>query len=209
MLRLMVRPGEWKPSGPIVRAEEYQALLDAEGLIADAKSEAARIRAEAVAEFERRKAEGYAEGLKIAKEESSKQLVFAAVEAIRGFKSAEAKLVAVVEKSVRKIVGDLPAKERVAGLVRTALAGLATEGKAKVRVAAEDLDAAHSAIQSGLKNAGEFVEVVPDPRLLPQSCIVETAGGIIDAGLEVQLKAIVRALRTAAFGDPDFGEPAK
>lgn len=201
MLRLIDKPGEWKPSGAIVRAEEYQALLDAEGLIADAKKEAERIRAEAVAEFERQKNEGRAEGLRIAKEESSERLVFAASETIRGFKSAEAKLVAVVEKAVRKIIGDLPAKERAAGLVRTALAGLATEGKAKVRVAAEDLEAARSALLADSKTAEEFVEIVPDPRMLPESCVIETASGIIDAGLEVQLKAIGRALRMAAFGD--------
>ena len=210
MLRLIDRPGEWRPSEPIVRAEEYQALLDAERLIADAKTEAERIRAEAIEEYERQKQAGHAEGLRSAREEAAERLVFAAAKTIRGFRSVEAKLVAVVEKAVRKIVGDLPAKERAAGLVRTALAGLSSEGKAKVRVAAEDLEAARSAVftdvEGGVRNVDEFVEVAPDPRVLPDSCIIETEAGIIDAGLEVQLNAIGRALRKAAFDENDVVE---
>jgi type III secretion protein L len=201
----MERPGEWQPSGAIVRAEEYQALLDAEGLIADARREAERIRLDAVAEYEREKTRGFADGLKKAEAEAAERLLLSAAETIRGFRAAEGKLIAVVEKAVRKIVGDLPVRDRVGGLVRTALAGLAAEGKAKVRVAAEDLEAARAAIFSSDagKSACDSVEVGPDPRLSPGACVIETAAGVIDASLEVQLAAVVKALKLAAFGEAE------
>jgi type III secretion protein L len=200
VLRLIDRPAEWRPSGPIVRAEEYRALLDAEGLLEDARGEAARIVAEGQAEFERQRELGLALGRRQAAEERAALALEASAETIRSLRNAEEKLVDLVVKTARKVIGEIDVRERAPGLIRTALTSLTAEGKAKIRVAAEDLPAARDAIRGTGASADEFVELAVDPRLKPGACVLETPSGVIDAGLDVQLAAIERSLRRAAFG---------
>ena len=65
------------------------------------------------------------------------------------------------------------------------------EQKVTVRVSPADEPAVSKALAA--MTSGSYLNVVADPRLKRDSCILESDLGVIDASLETQLKALERA----------------
>ena len=94
-------------------------------------------------------------------------------------------------QSVRKILGEMNREDRIRAIVKTALANVRGQQKVTVRVAPSDEPVVSEALAA--QTAGSFLTVVADARLEPDSCILESDLGVINASLSTQLKALEHA----------------
>jgi type III secretion protein L len=191
-----------QPEGKIIRAEELRTLLDAEAIIAAAEAERKRIIEEAQAEYERQKQLGYEDGLNEGKLEMAMKMVDSVGYAVDYFGNLENKVVELVLKALRKILGDLDARERVVHVVRTAIGVARNQPNVTLRVCPADAEIARERLNeiTGPYPGIHFLEVVPDPRLSATACILETEMGVIDASLDMQLAAIEKSLLKSLGG---------
>ena len=181
------------PGTRLLRAEEYSRLLEAGELLAAARDRAEAIRAEA----EARRREGYDDGVMEGRMEQAEKMMETAMQAVEYIENIEETLVGVVTSAVRKIIGELDEKERIVRVVRTALVAVRSQQKVLIRVCPADEAAVRDALSAMIASAPggvSFLDVSADPRMKPGDCILESELGVVDAGLETQLKALENAL---------------
>ena len=105
--------------------------------------------------------------------------------------SIENTVVSVVNQSIRKIIGELDDETRIKRIVGTALNTVRGQQRVTVRVNPAEEPTVSKALAS--MTSGSYLTVVADPRLGPDSCILESELGVVDASLETQLKALEHA----------------
>jgi type III secretion protein L len=123
------------------------------------------------------------------------QEFLAAVDARR--KSVDAELIALVMEAVRKIVRRIPPALLTENLVEAALTEAAeVQGRVVVRVHPNRVAPAESVLSRAASQENRRMHVVieADENLAIDDCVVETPGGVIEAGLNVQLEALCAAL---------------
>jgi len=191
--RVIRRADPTTPEGVIERARE-----DAEAAMADALGEV-----EALREAARR--EGFAQGRAEAEAE-----VAGALASLREMARALAEQREVIEESAvneaiglaveiaaRLVRADVAANpDRVAGVLRGAIRRASDRSQLVARVSPADLGACREAAPTILQEMGGIArfEVVDDPRIMPGSCVLETAAGDVDATFESQLARVLEAL---------------
>lgn len=190
------------PQTKIVRAEEYQSLVNAQQVIDLARQEAARIVASAQAEFERQKAAGYEDGLAAGRMEMIDKMIDSVGRSVDYFSGVEKSIVDIVMKALRKILGEMDDRERVVQVVRSALAVARNQRNVLVRVHPSEAESVRSQIQriTSPYPGVRFLEVTPDARLQPGACVLESEVGVVDAGIDVQLAAIEKSLSRSLIG---------
>ena len=120
-----------------------------------------------------------------------------AVQPVEYIENIEETMVRVVASAVRKIIGDLDDRERIVRVVRAALVSVRSQQKVLIRVCPADEAAVREALAAMITAAPggvSFLDVAADPRMKPGDCILESELGVVDAGVETQLKAIENAL---------------
>ncbi len=179
----------------LVKAQEYASFAEASTLLAEARKKADETLRSAEETWQARHDEGYRDGVEEGKLEMSEKMLETALSSVEFIENIERTLVDVVNKAVRKIIGDLEDSERITRIVRTALNAVRGQHKVTVRVAPADEPAVSAALAAMTANAsGEsFLTILADTRLSKDSCIVESELGVVDASLETQLKAIEHA----------------
>lgn len=185
------------PGTRLLRAEEYSRLIEAGELLAAARDRAEAIRAEAEEAYEARRREGYDDGVMEGRMEQAEKMMETAMQAVEYIENIEETLVGVVTSAVRKIIGELDEKERIVRVVRTALVAVRSQQKVLIRVCPADEAAVRDALSAMIASAPggvSFLDVSADPRMKPGDCILESELGVVDAGLETQLKALENAL---------------
>ena len=168
----------------IVKADEYSAVLEAGDLIKAAQKQADEIIQAAQRTYEQRYQQGYDDGVEAGKMET----VVASVEFIENI---EKTVVSVVNQSVKKIIENFDDEERIKGIVNTALNHV--RGQQKVTVRVHPKDEPVIAKMLALQTIGSYITVVADGHLQPDSCILESELGVIDASLKTQLKTLEAA----------------
>ena len=185
------------PGTRLIRAEEYSRLLEAGELLAAARGRADAIRAEAEEAYETRRREGYEDGVMEGRMEQAEKMMETAMQAVEYIENIEETLVKVVTSAVRKIIGELDERERIVRVVRTALVSVPSQQKVLIRVCPADEPAVREALAAMIASAPggvSFLDVSADPRMKPGDCILESELGVVDAGLETQLRALENAL---------------
>ena len=185
------------PGVRILRAEEYSRLIEARNLLPAARERAAPIRAEAEEAYEARKREGYEDGVMEGRMEQAEKMMETAMQAVEYIENIEETLVKVVGSAVRKLIGELDDRERIVRVVRAALVSVRSQQKVLIRVCPADEAAVREALAAMIASAPggvSFLDVSADPRMKRGDCILESELGVVDAGLETQLKAIENAL---------------
>ena len=185
------------PGTRLIRAEEYSRLLEAGELLAAARGRADAIRAEAEEAYETRRREGYEDGVMEGRMELLDNMMETAMQAVEYIENIEETLVKVVTSAVRKIIGELDERERIVRVVRTALVSVRSQQKVLIRVCPADEPAVREALAAMIASAPggvSFLDVSADPRMKPGDCILESELGVVDAGLETQLRALENAL---------------
>ena len=190
------------PGTRILRAAEYARLLEAQSILDDARAEADAIRKRAEEAYEERKKQGYEDGVLDGQMQQAEKMLETGMQAVEYLEGLERQIVEVVTTAVRKIVGELDDKERIVRVVRTALEQVRGRQRVLVRVCPEEEPQVREALAPMLArtSSANGIELVADQRMKAGDCMLESEMGVVDAGLEVQLKAIEHAL-TARSGE--------
>ena len=206
--------------GPPVPPLTPQRLAQAADLLTEARAGASALLRQAAEEAtaERRRAHdegharGYAEGQAAARAELAEALELVRAAAARGaairdqvIARAEPDLVELTIAAVRALLGELVLLEPdlVRHTVRQALARAAGQHIVRVRVHPDDVEVL--TVTDDLVGGGAAWEVLPDGAIGIGGCVIETAGGEIDARLDAQLAEIARAFRAAMPVTPGYG----
>ena len=118
------------------------------------------------------------------------------MQAVEYLQGLEQQIVDVVTSTVRKIIGDIDAKERIVGVVRTALDQVRGRQRVVIRVCPSDEPNVREALAPMLArvSSARGIELVADTHLSEGDCVLESEMGVVDASLSVQLAAIEHAL---------------
>ena len=92
----------------------------------------------------------------------------------------------------KKIIGEFDQEELAVSLVKNALQHVRNEKQVTIRVPPSQYKMVHARINEILaqyKGVG-FIDLVSDPRLSTGDCIMESDIGVIDASVDLQIKAL-------------------
>lgn len=179
------------PGVKVLKAADVDTLHDAASLIEAAKAHAAEIEKKAEAVYEERYQQGYEDGVEFGKMENAEKMMETVLASVEFIESIENTVVSVVNQSIRKIIGELDDEERIKRIVGTALNTVRGQQRVTVRVNPSEEPTVSRALAA--MTSGSYLTVVADPRLGPDSCILESELGVVDASLETQLKALEHA----------------
>jgi flagellar assembly protein FliH len=148
--------------------------------------------------------DGYREGRDKGEEEAKAERA-AEIEQLRALKASlrealeqgiaglEDVVVEIAFAAACKILGQAAASEEGArSMVREAMRELRTKEGAVLRVSPRD-----HALIAGELAAEQGIDVAADERVAAGGCLIETAGGTLDARLEIQLRQLVDVLTRA------------
>ncbi len=179
------------PGVKVLSSAEAAELVRADEIVAAAKAEAEEIRRKAEAAYQERYEAGYADGIEMGKMENAEKMMETVIASVEFIENIERTVVSVVSQSVRKIIGELDDDTRIRLIVSTALNNVRGQQKVTVRVSPKDEAAVNAAFAA--MTQGAYLTVVADTRLAPDSCILESDLGVIDASLKTQLAALEHA----------------
>lgn len=175
----------------LIKAKDFEALGDATQIIKDAQEKAQAILQKAEEDYKARYEQGYIDGQEAGKMEHTEKVMETVLASVEFIEKIESTVVNVVSQSIRKILGDMDADERIKHIVSAALNNVRGQQKVTVRVSPRDEPAVSSYLEA--MTSGSFLTVVADARLADDSCIIESELGVIDASLKTQLKAFENA----------------
>lgn len=180
------------PASLVLSPEEVRAHQDAQQLLAEARAEADRIRAEAIKAFEEQRQLGYEDGLMNARMEESERLIENATRTVDYFAAIEQRIVSLVMNAVRKIMADFDDSTRVLAVVQSGLSVMRNQKQLTLRLAPEHLDEVRNRAQQLLERfpGVGMMDIVADPRLKGDAAILESEMGVVEASVELQIKAI-------------------
>lgn len=186
----------------VVKAAEMDALADARGIVEDATMEAERIREAAHQAYLDEKQRGYDDGVASGEAKIALELADLAAQGARFVDRLEAKMPDIISDAVRQILGRFDNTDLVVLTANKALRMFRKETAVSVKVAPSELETVRARIDE-LKQGNEsitYIDVVAEPRLPADGCIVESEFGSVDAGIEAQLAVLDRAIRAQLTG---------
>lgn len=199
------------PVGKVVRRAEHLAFMDAQGVLAQARRDAARIVEQARDIYRSERERGYAEGRQAAQAEEAAAMVRISQQTTAYLKEVERDVVDVVVASLRRLVADMDASDRILSVVRGGLALLRQQKSVLLRVHTDDAVFVRQHMQRLLSQfpSVDYVDVVPDDRYARGACRIETPIGTIETSLDSQLDILQHALeRTASAVKVEQTAPA-
>lgn len=182
----------------VVPAEDAAELARAGGLIAAAQAQAKAILEKAEADYQARYEAGYADGIEMGRMENAEKMMETVLASVEFIENIENTVVSVVSQSVRKIIGELDDETRIRLIVHTALNNVRGQQKVTVRVSPKDEPVVSASLAA--MTSGSYLTVVADTRLAPESCILESDLGVVDASLKTQLAALEHAFASKIRG---------
>lgn len=154
--------------------------------------------------------EGLASGIEDGRREYSVQgekmtALLESLGALRGelLSEVEDDVVAIVFQAVTTIIGNaLAERVGVVEVVRQVIGQVRDRENLIVRVSGKDFELIKEAYRPE-NCAGQRVEIVAEPRILPGGCLVESSAGTLDGRLEVQLHSLRELLLGVRSGAGD------
>ncbi|CDI03404.1 putative Yop proteins translocation protein L [Candidatus Competibacter denitrificans Run_A_D11] len=193
-----VTPLEFRPSPDrrVIKAADYLAYAEAEAIIAAARQQAEAIQREAEQAYDAEKQRGYRDGHEEGKLETAEQIMDVLGATVEFYAGIEQRTGQIVMQMLRKILGQFDNETLTYQIVRNALTAVRAQKQVTLRVAPEQVEALKARTDTLLHGfpSIHFVDVVGDRRLNAGDCILETEIGVVDASIEVQLKALERSL---------------
>lgn len=185
----------------------FDAIDQADQIVASAEAEAERIRSAAQRAYEQEKQRGYTEGLQLAQVEAIGRLIEETGELDRALAAAEGDIARLVVAAVKKIIADYDDVSRAEAVVRSALAHMRREKRAELMVSPALVEALRSRIGTILTDFPdmEFVEVTSDASLTQDQIVLQSAIGRVDGDLGQrldELETVIRAAHARLTADP-------
>jgi type III secretion protein L len=186
----------------VLKEAEYAALLDAAAVVEAARAEGRRIVAQGTQQADAARRKGYEEGLQRAQAEYAQRLVSEAVAAEQQLHALRTSMAQLVVKAVSQFIADLDPEE----LFQSALLRVDTlirhEPYITVRVAPEQEESVGHVL-TRLRTEANWnmnISLVSDPALQPGACVVQTASGSLEIGVDAQLEAFRKAVLRSGAG---------
>ena len=184
------------PEGRLLKANEVSVLLQANEILDTARQRAEEMMRQAEIAYESRREEGYRDGQEEGRLEHAEKVLETVLSSVDYLSSLEKTIVEVVTTSIRKVIGEIDANELIVRIVRNALTAVRNQQRVTIRVAPADEKAVSEALAAMIQSVpGDvgFIDVVADGRLERGSCLLESELGVVDASIEIQLKALEHA----------------
>jgi type III secretion protein L len=184
---------------PVVKKEDFSALLESREIVARAHRYGETLKAEMHEQVEAARQAGYEAGLKEARTDFSATVVSTVAEMETAFARLELRIVNTVMGALQQILGRIDDRTLMEQLVRRVLSQSRQGKELRLRVAADQFDEVNRWLSDVIKEFPdiEFVDVYKDASAAPGTCVLESEFGAIDASLDVQLAAVRRGLVTA------------
>lgn len=180
------------PGCKVLKAEDYARYLEATEIVEMARGQARDILEQAKAAYEQQKQRGYDEGLAESKVEQAEQMLKVVSRTITYLSDVEKALADILLSGVKKIIGDFDQEEMAVSLVKNALQHVRNEKQVTIRIAPSQykmVKARLNEILAEYKGVG-FIDLVADQRLSTGDCIMESEIGVVDASVDLQIKAL-------------------
>ncbi len=183
------------PGCKVLHADQMQVLADSEAALAAARTQADLVMGQAQAAFEAERSRGYAEGQEQARMEAAEKLIENVARQVDFFASLEGRMVDLVMDAVRAVIHGYDDKERVLVTVRNVLAVARSQKQVTLRLAPAEVVAVRERVGSFKAEFPgiEVIEVIGDPQMEGDACVLETEIGVVEASLETQLQALRQA----------------
>jgi type III secretion protein L len=197
---VLIDKGKLAAAGtPIVKKEEFSALLEARDIVAQAHRYGETLKAELHEQVEAARRAGYEAGMEAARIDFSATVVSTVAEMETAFARLELRIVNTVMGALQQILGRIDDRTLMEQLVRRVLSQSRQGKELRLRVSAAQFDEVNRWLSDVIKEFPdiEFVDVVKDASAMPGTCVLESEFGAIDASLDVQLAAVRRGLVSA------------
>ena len=192
------------PRSPILRAGKVADWQEGRATLAEAQRLAEEIRVAAEAEAQEAKRQAVEDGRRAGAQEAAQLLIETAAKLDQDLEAIERRLADLVMEVVEQILGEFDDRELLLRATRHALSMLRRDRQLTVYVAPSDAADLRRRLEQDL--AAEDPLAVPivqgDSKLAPGSCVIASAVGFVEAGVEAQLAAFRAALR-ADSKDPE------
>jgi len=183
----------------VFKEAEYAALLDAAAVLDAARNEATRIGAQAAHEAALALEQGHAEGLRRAQAEHAQALAADALATQRQLQALRAAMAQIVVRAVGQFMAEVDPARLLESALRRVDALLRTEPFVALRVAPAQEAGLRRALAALGQDAGWALAaaVTADPGLADGNCIISTASGTLEIGVDAQLEAFRKAVESA------------
>lgn len=206
-VRRLIELAEPEPGQRVLSHEAYSAVLDAEGMLADARARADARLAEAEEAYTRRQLQGYEDGQVEAQAMAAERVLTMIDETVGYLAHAEQDVARIVLDCLRRILGEFDDDELVLRMARASIDRMRGESRVTLRVRPEVENDVRRRVGEVLAGTAEvsLIEVVGDPGAQRGCCRLESDAGVIDCSLETQLAAIERVF--AGKSHPNAQKP--
>ncbi len=181
----------------VVKRADYETLVEADAVLAEARHAALVQAAELEALRARAEAAGRSAGFEAGREAWAQHLLKQHQQQGAQLKDLSASIVSLVMNTVQHLLGELPAAERFERLAEQVLGSALQARRVRLVVANADAEAAHALLARWAheREPGLQLDVLVDPALEAGDCVLETDLGAVDGRLPQRLKSIEAALR--------------
>ncbi len=186
--------------GPLLAQEEVALCTQAVDLLEKARARCSALAEDAQREFEHQKKRGYDDGIKQGQAAAALHHIKTVLATLDYYDQSQQQLVTIVMNCLRRLIIDLPAEERFYQLIGKALEELKQQPRIVLQIHPRDRQAVEAALPKlqALMPIGSKIEVRTREELVPNSCILESPLGLVDASLESQLMILERSLLEAS-----------
>jgi type III secretion protein L len=186
--------------GPVLPQKELAVCLQAVDLLEKGRARVASIEEEAKQEFENQKKLGFEAGLNEGRAAVAAHNIKTVLATLDYYEQSKNQLVGVVISCVRRFVLDLPPEERFYQLIGKGLDELKQQPRIVLQINPQDREAVEAVMPKLqlLMPPGSKIEMRAREELAPNSCVLESPLGLVDASLESQLAILEQSLSKAS-----------
>ncbi|MBV7485199.1 HrpE/YscL family type III secretion apparatus protein [Bordetella sp. BOR01] len=180
------------PAVQVLRAADHAALVEAQAMLENARTQAQAVLDGANAAFEAERQRGYADGKEEALLDQAEKMIETVGRTVEYFASVENEMVDLVMAAVRKVVDGFDDREKIMTVVRNALAVVRNQKQMTLRLNPAEVDAVREQINELLAaypGVG-YLDILADGRLPRGACILESEIGMVEASLDGQIQAL-------------------
>jgi type III secretion protein L len=191
------------PTGPgsrIIRAADVKAWQDGYRFLAAVREAAGKVEENARSAYADAYAKGYAEGRAAGAADASQLVRDTALGVDRYLAGLESEIGALALSVVRRVLGDLDVADLVARVAAEALAEFRQEKAIKVTVHPVAANRVSTALAALTRGGDAVVTVESDPALDHGACIVASDFAVVDASIDVQLRAFAAGFASGEQG---------
>jgi type III secretion protein L len=189
-----------EPGPRILRAADVEAWQEGYRLLALARETAARAEENARRAYHAAHERGFAEGRAEGAAEAERIVREAEAAVDRYLAGLDKEISALALSIVRRVVGELDVADLVAHAATQALSEFRQEKNIRIAVHPAAADRVNAALGALAQDDQPAVTVEPDPALDEGACILVSDEAVVDASIDVQIRAVEAGL-TASSGE--------